>query len=958
MLRMVVSVSAEAAKRYFVTGFARQDYYSEGQNQEVIGNWGGRGAEMLGLHGKVDAKAYADLCDNINPVTGERLTQRTKAKRRVGYDLNFHVSKSVSVLHAFTGDERIVAAFREAVCETMTEMEKQMRTRVRQNGANSDRLTQNLIWAEFIHFLSRPVDGIPDPHLHMHVYNFNSTFDPVEKCWKAGQFGDIKIKGTFYETDFHNRLCRKLKELGYRTVKRGRSFEIEGIPQSVLEKLSRRTKLIEQLAKTLGITDVEAKAKLGAATREKKNKDITPPDILGNWRNRLTPEELAAVDTACRPKQGLHLPESTLNERSNGREHFANGQLKRVGYGAEEAAIRFALRHSFERASAISEFELLQAAIQFGMGDVELETIRERLAMDRPDVIRKEVNGRPMITTPEVLAEEEFIVRWTRRGQGIRAPLVKCHEIQDTRLTPEQALAVKHILESRDRVTGIQGRAGAGKTTLMTETINAITAAGHPVMVLAPAGRTAHEVLRAEGFSNADTVEQFLTNTALQEATKNGVIWVDEAGQVSVRTMYRLFMKADELGARVVLSGDIRQHRSVDRGDAFRVLQKFADLPVANVETIQRQKGMYRSAVEDFAAGRVMEGMEKLQTMGALREADAEDRYPELAAEYVKAVRDGASVVAIAPTHSECRRVTLEIRSKLARAGYLQKERSFQTLRRIDLTEAEREDWRTYRPGWIIEMVKSAPRCKPGERYLIKEVSGVDGGTVLVQSESTGLDSFMDVERYANRFQVYEPDEIPIAIGERIRVTKNGWSDKRKMYNGSIYVVEGFTDGGEPKLNNGAVLPRDFKHFGHGYTATSYSVQGLTADRVLIAQSSQSFGASSLEQFYVSISRGKFKCVVYTDSIEALMDAVQASSQRTSALEMMEKMGPPDHFVEIQRAQKQAEERTTRTSERLAEHLGKNGKERHKFIEKTRTVHRNARQNQTPELETGIHFAQ
>jgi hypothetical protein len=37
-----------------------------------------------------------------------------------------------------------------------------------------------MVYAAFAHTVSRPIDGIPDPHYHIHGYVFNATFDPVE----------------------------------------------------------------------------------------------------------------------------------------------------------------------------------------------------------------------------------------------------------------------------------------------------------------------------------------------------------------------------------------------------------------------------------------------------------------------------------------------------------------------------------------------------------------------------------------------------------------------------------------------------------------------------------------------------------------------------------------------------------------------------------------------------------
>src|ERR1700690_3843985 len=122
MLRIITSTSEGKAKSYYTGGLSQQDYYVNGQ--EIIGFWGGEAARRLGLQGQVTREAFMALCENLHPTTHEPLTVRTKAIRRVGYDFNFHVPKSVSVVQALTGDPRIVRAFRDSVNRTMREIER------------------------------------------------------------------------------------------------------------------------------------------------------------------------------------------------------------------------------------------------------------------------------------------------------------------------------------------------------------------------------------------------------------------------------------------------------------------------------------------------------------------------------------------------------------------------------------------------------------------------------------------------------------------------------------------------------------------------------------------------------------------------------------------------------------------------------------------------------------------
>ena len=208
MLRITTVTSTAHAAQYY----SRGDYYSADHSQEIIGRYHGKTAERLGLAGKeVTPDTFAALIENRHPETGEQLTMRTRQNRRCGYDFTFSVPKSASVLYAHTKDERILSAFRDSVNETMKEAEQEAEVRVRKGGAKNNRTSGNLLWAEFVHKTTRAIDGVPDQHLHVHSVLLNTSFDPVEKRYKAAEIGRLKGDANYYEAAAHARLAWKLK---------------------------------------------------------------------------------------------------------------------------------------------------------------------------------------------------------------------------------------------------------------------------------------------------------------------------------------------------------------------------------------------------------------------------------------------------------------------------------------------------------------------------------------------------------------------------------------------------------------------------------------------------------------------------------------------------------------------------------------------------------------------------
>jgi conjugative relaxase-like TrwC/TraI family protein len=856
MLRVIASRNA---KEYFAESLKREDYYSQGQ--EVSGDWNGMAAEKLGLSGAVTQSDFESLCDNKIPGTDERLTQRNKSNRTAGYDFNFHCPKSVSVAYEFTQDERILDAFKMSVNQTMREIESEIKTRVRKNGADENRTTGNMVWAEFVHFTARPVNGIPDPHLHAHCYTFNTTWDDVEKKWKAGQFRDLKADAPYFEAAFHARFSRQLAELGYRIERTAKGWELAGVPQRVLDEFSKRTEQVEQKAKELGITSAKGKDGLAALTRERKQKQFTKPELRERWNARVSAEERASIQNNLR------------------NEVFNTAKI------SEMKAMDFAMQHCYERASIVTDKELLRHALRFGMGDVDVVKTKRQLLRD--ELIKENLDGRQWLTTKDVLAEEKRLIDFVTDGKGKFKPFGSGkYQFQNQKLSDEQRNAVRHVLQSTERVTAIRGGAGTGKTTMMKETVAAIESTGQKVFTFAPSAEASRGVLRSDaGFANAETVEALLQNPKLQAQVRGQLIWIDEAGLLSVRTLARVADLAEKENCRIILSGDTAQHRAVERGDALRLLEKYASLQAAELTQIRRQKAdAHKAVVADLRAGDLENAFNRLNRLGMLREMDADQRHEALATDYAAAVSEGKSALVISPTHAEGERVTREIRAKLKAAKKLDTdEREFIQLKNLQWTEAQRSDSRNYQAGQVVQFHQNIVGFRRGERVT---VAARDESGVMVARQNGGTTSLrLDV---AARFQVYEARKITLAAGDWIRITQNGFTkDKRRLNNGDLKQVNRFTKNGDIKLVNGWVVSKDYGNLAHGYCLTSYSSQSKGVDCVFVAESSESFRAADREQFYVSASRFKEALTIYTDDKHQLLEAVRKSSHRPSATDLV-----------------------------------------------------------------------
>jgi conjugative relaxase-like TrwC/TraI family protein len=898
MLTAKPQLNLQHAREYFREHLATGDYYSAGQ--KVRGEWFGLGAQELGLSGAVEEAAFLRLCEGLHPISGGKLTQRRNssrrnergqkvANRRVFYDFTLSPPKSVSVV-ALCQDDRILELHTQAVRTAMLELEKFAETRVRKSSQRTERATGNIVAATFRHDTSRELD----PHLHTHTVVFNATFDRAENRWKALEVQGVYRAQKFVENLYFHELAKGLRSLGYQIENEGRAFRIVGVPESLVARFSKRHQQIDAETKNRitreGLRgNVKAlREQVAQEARKRKVKDSTAARLRPFWERQMTAAEASALKA------------------------LRSARARRSESADVAGIVAWADELLFERRSVVNDYELLAAALARGRGEAfDLTTLRA--AVEARGYLRDQDS--PKLTSREVLGDELAIVVAAHDGRGRHLALCTAYRASPD-LSPEQRTAVERILHSRDLITLFRGGAGTGKSFTLKEVERALVAAGRPVVVLAPQRQQVRD-LQAEGLP-AETLSRFLAAGALPAGA---VVIVDEAGQVGGRQLRQLVDLVQSRRGRLILSGDTRQHGAVPASDALRAIEKHAGLKPAVLRRIRRQdpklgasareRGFirrYRAAVKAAAQSDIAGSFDRLDALGCIRECNREERRSALSAEYLAAIARKERTLVVAQTRAEAREVNELIRKKLHVEGTLGHGQKITVWRPVDLGAAQKRDPRFYEPGQSVFFLQRYGRFAKGE--LCEVAQATERGLILVKGGRRSTLSY----RYTNRIAMAAPEEMELAAGDRLQLKFNGKSvEGAPLANGELVTVRRVRRNGALVVTGDdgrkKTLAPTQRLFVRGYAVTSYGSQGKTVDTVILADAATS-GATDAKQWYVSISRGRRRVVVFTPDKEELRANVQRAGERELALDLKTEVTPTVRAGDWRRRALAAIERT------------------------------------------------
>ncbi len=892
MLTISKALSSGQAQSYHKLEFTSetQNYYKQGET--VRGEWQGKLAASLGLSGEVAPLEFSRLADGQHPQTEERMVKHraaqessvdgstTKAvEHRAGWDATFSAPKSVSLTALVGGDHRVREAHRDAVTTALTELERYTQARI--GGNNPAETTGKFIAAKFEHDTARPVNGYAAPQLHTHAVIFNMT-ERADGSTRALQERAFFESQQFATAVYQSELTHRLRSLGYE-LETGRSGapEIKGYSQEYLDASSPRSQQIREHLEKNGRSGPEAAENAAHSTRGRKE-SLTPDQVLAAHRE-------VASDFGNQPRQVVAAArqQGERQEQRSGTSTYAR------------EAVTFARDRIFEREAVADERAIMRDALRRSFGEASYSEVRAEFEARREvghfsSMKAEKYDSGRKFTTPETIAAERANVAYVLEGRNTVAPMLSAERAREQAnsrsfLNDSQRKAIEQVLNSTDRVQGLQGLAGTGKTTTLETIREGAESSGYKVEGFAPSSKAAGQ-LRTAGIEAA-TLQSFLARGANHPSANPAIrhlYMLDESSLASSRQMLAFLDKLNPED-RVLVIGDTRQHQGVEAGRPFQQMQE-AGMQTAQLDKIMRQKDPeLLKAVQHLATGETEKGIALLAEQGRITEiSNAQDRVRAIARDYAAAPQN---TIIVSPDNKSRQQINEAVRGELLKIGRLAEDgNEFRTLtQRSDMTGADRTWAAQYKTSEIVQYLTGS-KAEGIARGSFATVRFVDArANTLTVDLDNGSSATYDPRRLRG-VNVYRETTREFATGDRIQFTA---PDKNLgVANRDLGTVTSLRDGKIAVLLDGkeertvTFDPKTYRHYDHGYAVTSHSSQGLTAGRVIAnidTDSARSLINTRLA--YVAISRASDDARVYTNNAETLGERLATEITKTAAVD-------------------------------------------------------------------------
>lgn len=707
------------------------NYYTEKDNYYVTGSmeerWQGKGAEALGLEGKVDKQVFTELLQGKLP-DGSDLTRMQDGvnKHRPGYDLTFSAPKSVSMLAMLGGDKRLIDAHNRAVTVALNQVESLAGTRVQKDGVSETVLTGNLIIARFNHDTSRA----QEPQIHTHSVVINATQNGDK--WQT-LASDTVGKTGFSENLLANRIAlgkiyqstlrADVEAMGYKTVDAGKHgmWEMRDVP---VEAFSTRSQELREAAGP----DASLKSRDVAALDTRRSKEaIDPAEKMVEWMNTLkeTGFDIRGYREAAdaHATELAHAPAAPV--KSDGPD-ITDVVTKTIA-GLSDRKVQFTYADVLAR--TVGQLEAKPGVFELARTGIDAAIEREQLIpLDREKGL----------FTSNIHVLDEL---------SVKALSQEVQRQNHVSVTPDAGVgreksfsdAVSVLAQDRPAMGIIAGQGGAaGQRERVAELTQMAREQRRDVHILAADNRS-REFLAGDARLAGETVTG---KSALQDGTAfipGGTLIVDQAEKLSLKETISLLDGAMRHNVQVLLSDSGKRSGT---GSALSVMKD------SGVNTYRWKGG-------------------KQATADIISEPDKSARYSRLAQEFAASVREGQESVAQISGAREQNVLNNVIRDTLKNEGALgNRDMMVTALTPVWLDSKSRGVRDYYREGMVME--RWDPETRKHDRFVIDRVTASSNMLTLKDREGERLN--LKVSAVDSQWTLFRKDKLAVAEGERLSV--------------------------------------------------------------------------------------------------------------------------------------------------------------------------------------------
>ncbi|MBE9117265.1 AAA family ATPase [Lusitaniella coriacea LEGE 07157] len=556
---------------------------------------------------------------------------------------------------------------------------------------------KSLIIASFQQGSSREGSNpIPDPLLHTHAISLPVVYDRssgrAESLYPSARmlYRHKMAAGAVYRAELASELQQNLGVL----LQREKSwFELQGFSREegkYLELMNHFSSRRLQIEAQNPQNAIEAQ-KVAYETRKQKQPQLPRSELFAQWQK-------ASQQYGFGLEQGRKLLRAPL-------ERTVLGQKWQEWRTLREAATSV-VRHQSHFTHRDLVRAVAEAAQTRGLNSNDVLRLTKKYLSSRQVIELGRIDGEKRFANKRLYKMEKQLLSQVRKLEKEHSFRVAVRHLRAAaerhHLTREQTEALQEIARP-GRIKVLCGLSGTGKSHTLAAACQGWEKSGYEVLGVSLSARQAQRLAEQTGMGQQSRLSKALWGEKQQSVTLAKLLWeieraaesqrrygrrsvvksplsaktvvvVDNAQGIGVSQMKRLVEEVRRAGAKLVLSGDLKQPQAYEHSGALKAVAQ--SVGAAELKKVQRQEQTWaKQVVQRVGSGQARKALQALAERGLLSIAETKEAAIEAVVQEwsERGLKRPQEHLMIAETMEEVRILNRLAQSKLVEAGNIGK---------------------------------------------------------------------------------------------------------------------------------------------------------------------------------------------------------------------------------------------------------------------------------------------